>query len=416
MAIAEKLTYLNGTKTALREAINRAGGDLTVDDTFRSYAEGWLRDQSATLSLDFANQQYVAKDLTTKFPDRVGFSNIITFTRASAGTYFDATGVLQVAAVNQPRFDHDPVTGAPLGILIEEQRTNLLTRSSDFANAAWPLTAIGLGDKVVAPDGSLSATKLVPTSGAGNHFMTRGFTAADNTTVTLSFFVKRGEYRYFVLQGKTKDNQYPAASFDLDSGIARPGSTAGSATSGMELTQEGFYRCWLTWNVLSGASGLQFFITCRGDSSAASVNFTGDGTSGIYIWCTQLEAGAFPTSYIPTEASQVTRATDVASVNTLSPWYNPASGTFVIDHDVPAGRPVLSSEANIIATSQGPGRLVVAYDAIASYVSHNGSPYITGPALVFSSSIDILRSPSAYANARGQRVAYYPRVLSVGDA
>ena len=55
----------------------------------------------------------------------VDFDDVVTLTRASSATYWDANGVLQTAAADEPRFDHDPVTGERLGLLREEQRTNL---------------------------------------------------------------------------------------------------------------------------------------------------------------------------------------------------------------------------------------------------------------------------------------------------
>ena len=54
----------------------------------------------------------------------------ITFTRASTATYTDASGTIQTAAVNAPRWDYDPVTHALKGLLIEEARTNVLLNSA----------------------------------------------------------------------------------------------------------------------------------------------------------------------------------------------------------------------------------------------------------------------------------------------
>ena len=70
--------------------------------------------------------------------DRVSGNNLITFSRADAttcATYVDSNGVIQTAAANVPRFDHDPVTGESLGLLIEESRTNLVTHSEQLNNA-----------------------------------------------------------------------------------------------------------------------------------------------------------------------------------------------------------------------------------------------------------------------------------------
>lgn len=48
----------------------------------------------------------------------------ITFTRTSTATYVDEDGFIKTADSDVARFDHDPVTGESLGLLIEELRTN----------------------------------------------------------------------------------------------------------------------------------------------------------------------------------------------------------------------------------------------------------------------------------------------------
>ena len=102
--IADKLLYLDGTKTALRDAINRAGGNIAPDTPFRQYAQ-WITEQSATLSLDFVKQSYIAKT-SALVPDRIGFSNIIAFTRPTTEDFLDVAGVVQSAGVNVPRFNY----------------------------------------------------------------------------------------------------------------------------------------------------------------------------------------------------------------------------------------------------------------------------------------------------------------------
>jgi len=65
----------------------------------------------------------------------------VTFTRASTGTYFDVNGTLQTAASDVPRFDYDPITHAPLGLLIEEARTNILLNSATLGTQSVAVTA-----------------------------------------------------------------------------------------------------------------------------------------------------------------------------------------------------------------------------------------------------------------------------------
>jgi hypothetical protein len=256
----------------------------------------------------------------------------ITFTRASDATYFDADGVLQTASNNVPRFDHDPATGASRGLLIEEARTNLLERSAQLDNAYWSKSEASISANVVAttaPDGSSNADKLVETNAAGTHFASITPTLNNATNYTISVFAKAAERdRLFVslaTGGGASTSAFQAsvqAIFDLTDGSVV--STVGTPTTFVQNIGNGWYRVGLSKVTTQEAiTSLRFLLI----ESGTTTNYTGDGTSGLYLWGAQLEAGAFPTSYIPTTTAAATRAADSAVVTPISSFYNQNEGT-----------------------------------------------------------------------------------------
>jgi hypothetical protein len=90
--------------------------------------------KSAALDLNFAS--------TKSLVDSATGLNLVTFTRASSATFIDSAGTLQTAAVNVPRFDHNPTTGESLGLLVEEQRTNLLLNTATLSTQSVTVTAV----------------------------------------------------------------------------------------------------------------------------------------------------------------------------------------------------------------------------------------------------------------------------------
>ncbi len=138
--------------------------------------------------------QRFAKDKS--LVDKVSGQNLITFTRASSGTYVDSDGLIKTAANNEARFDHDPTTGESLGLLIEEGRTNLFLNSDTLStqsvtSAATEYTLSFYGTGTVTLSGNATGTLV----GTGvNERVSLVVTATAGTiTATVTGTVEKGQ-------------------------------------------------------------------------------------------------------------------------------------------------------------------------------------------------------------------------------
>ena len=210
------------------------------------------------------------------------------------GSYAPTT----TAASGAPRFDYDPVTLAPRGLLIEEARTNLALQSADLSQAVWQKTNAVVGppvvtaNQIVAPDGTLTAARvdLPAVSGAGAvSQVTQSITATANP-YTWSIYLRGvvgGEQLYLWSQ------------------------LAGVFNSRTLVTlTTAWQRFSLTTPTLTAAS-YGFYL---GVDTRDTGNQTAKPIQSFYAWGGQVEQGTFPTSYIPTAGSTVTRAVDVATM------------------------------------------------------------------------------------------------------
>ena len=234
------------------------------------------------------------------------------------------------AVVYGPRFDYDPSTLVAQGLLIEEQRTNSLTYSEQFDNAVWTKTRSSItSNTVVAPDGTLTGDALITdTTVTDTHrieLLSVAFTSG--TTYTLTLFAKAQSSLNLQLVFLTAAfGSSLRGAFNLQTGQTLVSSS--SITAKTTNVGNGWFRCEVTATATATAtSGFHISLINTFAATAAATSFTGDGTSGIYIWGAQLEAGAFATSYIPTTTAATTRSADIASIGTLSPWYNATEGT-----------------------------------------------------------------------------------------
>lgn len=248
----------------------------------------------------------------------------VTFTRSGdTATVINSSGFIAPINANLPRFDFDPLTLACKGLLIEEQRTNLLTYSSQLNEALWTKTNSTVSaDEIVSPDGTANADKLVETTATGNHLISAQGNAAAATAYTLSIYVKAGERTKGRLRYGTNIGFVAAATFDLSTGTVT-GTGASIVNAG-----NNWFRVSITGTTQASTTFVQLAVYLQDASGVES--YTGDGVSGFYLWGAQLEAGAFPTSYIPTTTTAVTRNADVATMTgtNFSDWFNAVEGSF----------------------------------------------------------------------------------------
>jgi hypothetical protein len=259
------------------------------------------------------------------------FGDIITFTRASTGTFFDSAGVLQSAAIDAPRFDYNPSTLAAQGLLIEESRTNNLTYSEDFSNVIWSLSGASVTtNTAVSPAGTTSADSIVEDATTSGHRAAQTATLNSTVAYTATFFIKASGRTWATVLVDDNAGNGVRGFFNLSNGTLGTLSTSGTATNGSQsitAINNGWYRCTVSCIPSTANSGsVRAFVS--GTTADTVGTYAGSsGLTSVFVWGAQLEAGAFPTSYIPTTTTALTRAADVASVNTLSPWYNATAGT-----------------------------------------------------------------------------------------
>ena len=252
-------------------------------------------------------------------------SSVTAYTATTTQPITNYVPVLLTAPAGVARFDHNPTTGESLGLLIEEQRTNLLTYSEQFDNAVWTKTnATVTANTVVAPDGTLTADALIETTATGEHRVQVSATVVSGASYTISVYVKAvnetRNVRILQFQSSSPFTNFGAFVFNPTNGSA----ISGSGT--VQAVGNGWYRVSVSGTAPTTGATIRIELV----SGTSTFSYTGDGTSGIYIWGAQLEDGAFPTSYIPTVASQVTRSADAASMTgtNFSSWYRQDEGSF----------------------------------------------------------------------------------------
>jgi hypothetical protein len=164
------------------------------------------------LDLNFAQNKSLIDDYSG--------TTLVTFTRASTGTYVGSDGLIKSATTNEPRFDHNPTTGESLGLLVEEARTNLLLRSEEFQTTWSTFDASITSDITTAPNGTTTADKLIENTVNTTHTTSQSVTIASPYTLSCSFYAKAGERNRvgIWLRGASSANR-TQVTFNLSTGL-----------------------------------------------------------------------------------------------------------------------------------------------------------------------------------------------------
>jgi hypothetical protein len=270
---------LTGSGTAGSATIVGTGGTVTgVTSAISLVADGWYR-----CSLTY---------------NETSSGNVMVVLNATSGTvylwgahlYRSDLGGMKANTSAYPMYN--PTTAK-----------NLLGFSKDFSNAAWVKTrATIVANMVSAPNGLLAADKLVEDTTASNDHRVQQ-TVPINGPIAVSVYMKAAERTFGYLRIDDASST-KFAYFNLASG------TVGAASSGFiaEISSvgEGWYRCSARY-AAPAATALGVFVI--GVTTADATNtYTGNGTSGIYLWGAQLSDSASLDPYVPNNGPAPTAA------------------------------------------------------------------------------------------------------------
>ena len=288
--------------------------------------------------------------------------------RNSAVSSINADGYLQESAVNIARIDY---TDEDAAVLLEPQRTNLITHPISFDNAFWSKNSSTVVSGQVSPsiDYATSAFKLVGDVGSNSPSVSKSSLLSASSIYAMSVYAKADEATIVYLNaGGNATNDY--CWFDLSTETITEGVGTNAISTSIESLANGWYRCTLvrTAEVTSVHVGMS--------DVAESTAYVGDGSSGLFIYGAQAELGSYCTSltYAGVEGSTVTRLADVINGAGTATLFNDSEG--VLYAEIAALSDDGTSRRISLSDGSTSNRVTIIYDAVSntikSFISSGG--------------------------------------------
>jgi hypothetical protein len=358
--IYQTKTASSTTRTASLWMKGEVGGEVV------QYGDATNR-ATATLTTSWVRYSFAATDASAFFVIynetasplvQTWYVAFVQYENGDIATDYIATTSAAVSVgpvANVPRLDYSGGSSCPR-LLLEPQRTNLITFSEQLDNAAWNKLGITVAaNNTTSPSGYIDADKLIADAGTGNRVVYQGVVPVGVSTTTV--YAKAGEFGGIVIASGTQ-----GAFFNLTTGAYRAEYNSAPTAYNITSASNGWYRCSVT---MTSVSGDNLYIGPN-DNVSTLLSITGDGTSGIYAWGAQLEAGAYATSYIgPTLGSAVTRGADDCVKSSATSTIGQTEGVVYFEWEY---QNVGSSGGNIVISLDGAGG-----DEIYFWVQTNGT-------------------------------------------
>jgi hypothetical protein len=324
---------------------------FTISDA-STYAQMWIA--NATGNIGYLGSGYVQYTNGTYVTDFVMPSNQTTLavwsTTGGSSFKLDNVSVKEVTDdTNLPRINYENGIGH---LLLEGQRTNLVTYSESFSNAYWTKTnATITANALTSPDGYANADSLIDnTTNAVHRINTGNINVTSANAYTLSFFVKKGYVNYVHVDFPSAEFGSKKAVFNIDNGTITSETTANS--SKIESYVNGWYRCSITLTATSSGAFAKFYINPSTSSTVTS--YIGTNSVSVYLWGAQIEQGTYPTSYIVSNSGSATTR--------IAETCNNAGNSNII----PSDEGVLYAEIAALA-NDGVGRAICLSDGTNSH-------------------------------------------------
>ena len=284
-----------------------------------------LRSETDGIAIDFTDLSMQIKDTTTPANNFAGDpNNKLTYASPSTKWILNRSGVYEGGTTLRTEYD---TSGNPLGVRVEEARTNLVLRSTEFDNVTnWILgTNTITANQITSPVGDVTSDLFTATATGTSAYVRQTCTVSATTVYTASLYVKKGSAGFFVISpyDGTDGNRYW---FNLTTGAVASTALIGAGFTNTSASMVTLPNNWFRLSVTFTTKTLTTFNLFAGPTDAdASLTLSSGQT--CYLWQAQLELGSFATSPIVTAGSTVTRAADQLSLLTALFPYNAAQGT-----------------------------------------------------------------------------------------